>query len=475
MYEEELKNENTDVNAVSQVEPNEEENNVVQMQEKTDEDYLNEINKLQEEYKQYQAAKKAAIEKQKKEEEQKNKKGISLWLSILISCAASVLIFAILFSFLAFFPSKDESLLAGFFKEDTKITQNTITGTPGSSTEIGGETIEPGDNVTIEVESNSIAAAVYAKASNSVVGIEVTRISGGNWNRTETTVSQGSGIIYASDGIIVTNYHVIESAVNSKGLLDSSYNIYAYFNTKLTQYTNEVTLLGFDAASDIAVLRFKVSKLVPIEFADSDEITIGEQVVAIGSPGGLDFMNSVSEGIISGTNRALASETDVVYDLLQTTAAINPGNSGGALLNSEGKLIGICVMKIGGDYYEGMGFAINSNTVKKIVESIREYGFYNKPQLGVTIDTSYNMALAKQNGWPLGAAVSEVAENSCAEKAGIKANDIITSINDVKIETFIDLRTELLKYSPGTSIKITLYRTDNDSTKTVHVTLDPVK
>lgn len=450
---------------------------------KTEEDYLNEMNRLQEEYRQYQKAKKEALEKQKKEEAEqaaalKQKRGLGSFTTILISVGAATMIFILLFCLLAFFPSKDESFLSQIFSDVTVIQQNsTISGTPGNSTDIGGTTVKPGDNVNITVDSNSIASAVYAKVVNSVVGIRVTKVEGGKWNQTETTYSQGSGIVYSSDGIIVTNYHVIDAAVNtSTGKLNSSFNIYAYFDTKLTQYTREVTLIGYDVASDIAVLKYNIKGLSPIEIANSDEITIGEPVVAIGCPGGLDFMNSVSEGIVSGTNRAIAvSNTEMVYDLVQTTAAINPGNSGGALLNSKGELIGICAMKLSDINYEGMGFAISSNTVKKIVESIKIYGYYNKPVLGVTIDTKYDMAMAQSNKWPLGAAVTEVTEGSCAEKAGIAKNDIIVAINSKKIETFIDLRAALLSYMPGDKIFVDVYRIDENKTITVQVTLDAAK
>lgn len=453
---------------------------------KTDEEYLNEINRLQEEYRQYQRAKKEAEEKKRREEAFENnqaqcgRRGLNSFVTIIISVSASLLAFIIIFCALAFFPSKEKSVLSEFFGNVTIVqpSDSTITGMPGDSTDIGGTTVKPGDNVTITpVETDSIASAVYAKVFNSVVGIEVTKVEGGKWNQTETTYSQGSGIIYSSDGIIVTNYHVIEAAVNTNtGKLNSSFNIYAYFDTKLTQYSRDVELIGFDKASDIAVLKYNLSGLTPIEFADSDKVTIGEPAVAIGSPGGLDFMNSVSEGIISGTDRSIAvSNSEVVYDLIQTTAAINPGNSGGALLNSEGKLLGICAIKLSDINYEGMGFAISSNAVKKIVESIKTYGYYNKPVLGVTIDTTYNMALAQSNGWPLGAAVTEVADGSCADKAGIKKNDIITMIGDARIETFIDLRTALLAHMPGEKITIEVFRIDDNKTITVQVTLDGTK
>ena len=186
-------------------------------------------------------------------------------------------------------------------------------------------------------------------------------------------------------------------------------------------------------------------------------------------------MNSISEGILSGINRTVTTNNTTVYDLIQTTAAINPGNSGGALLNKEGKLIGLCVIKIVSTEYEGMGFAINSNTVKTIVESIKEYGYYNKPLLGVNINTNYNASIADKQGWERGAYIENVTASSGAEKAGIKAEDIITKINDTKISSFAELRRFMLTCKPGETVRIEVYRTGNGQTLNFEVVLDETK
>ena len=183
-------------------------------------------------------------------------------------------------------------------------------------------------------------------------------------------------------------------------------------------------------------------------------------------------MNSISEGILSGLNRTVTTDNTTVYDLIQTTAAINPGNSGGALLNKEGQLIGLCVIKIVSTEYEGMGFAINSNTVKTIVESIREYGYYNKPLLGVTINTTYTATVADSQGWKRGAYVEDVTASSCSEKAGIKADDIITKMNDTDISSFAELRRFMLTCKPGETGQVEVYRVEEDQTLRFEVVLD---
>ena len=276
--------------------------------------------------------------------------------------------------------------------------------------------------------------------------------------------------------MVVTNSHVVESAIDSftKGI-NSNYTIRVYFKTDLSEWAYATELIGYDVTNDIAVLRVDAKNLQPIEFADSDTLTTGETAITIGSPGGLTYMNSISEGILSGINRTVTTNNTTVYDLIQTTAAINPGNSGGALLNKEGKLIGLCVIKIVSTEYEGMGFAINSNTVKTIVESIKEYGYYNKPLLGVNINTNYNTSIADKQGWERGAYIENVTASSGAEKAGIKAEDIITKINDTKISSFAELRRFMLTCKPGETVRIEVYRTGNGQTLNFEVVLDETK
>ena len=445
----------------------------------SEQDYKDSIKQMKLEYKQFQKDKKQA-EKQERAAVQEtyinkeHRAGVSTFTSILISAISSVVVFSIIFALLAFFPTKDKSFLASFYTKENISNTNPTTNPSGSDIQVGDSSVSKGDDVTINVTGQSgIAQAVYAKAANSVVGIEVSRNIGNKWNQYEETVSMGSGIIYSADGIIVTNHHVVESAINSStGKFNSAYKVKIYFTTDLTQWAYVTELIGYDATNDIAVLRVEANNLQPIEFADSDKLITGETAISLGSPGGLEYMNSISEGILSGLNRTVTTNTSVIYDLIQTTAAINPGNSGGALLNSEGKLIGICVIKIAATNYESMGFAINSNTVKTIVESIKTYGYYNRPLLGVTINTTYSYSIATEKGWPAGAYIEEVSKNTTSEKAGIKTEDIITKMNDTSISSFLELRRFMLKCNPGDTIKLEVYRISSGETLTFEIKLD---
>ncbi len=445
----------------------------------SEQDYKDSIKQMKQEYKQFQKDKKQA-EKQERSAMQETyvnnnrRSGVGTFTSILISVVSSVVIFSIIFGLLAFFPSKDKSFLASFYNEEKTLNSGSTNNPDGSDISLGDSSVSKGDDVTINVAGQSgIAQAVYAKAANSVVGIEVSRLVGNKWNQYEESVSMGSGIVYSSDGIIVTNHHVVDAAINdSTGKFSSSYKVKIYFTIDLTQWAYVTELIGYDAANDIAVLRVDAKNLQPIEFADSDKLTTGETAISIGSPAGVEYMNSISEGILSGLNRTVTTSTGVIYDLIQTTAAINPGNSGGALLNSEGKLIGICVIKLVSTDYESMGFAINSNTVKTIVESIKTYGYYNKPMLGVTINTTYTPTIATEQGWPAGAYIEEVSKDTASAKAGIKAEDIITKMNDTEISSFLELRRFMLKCNPGDKVKLEVYRISTQETLTFEIDLD---
>ena len=445
----------------------------------SEKEYKANIKRMKQEYKQFQKDKKQSAKAERGAAAQPQhtasmRKGIGAGTSFVLSLLASFLVFVVIFGLLAFFPSKEKSFLASLYSDSGTSPTGETKNPTGNEVQIGDTTVSKGDNVTINVTGDSeIAQAVYAKAANSVVGIAVSQVGGSKWNQYETVVSMGSGIVYSADGIIVTNCHVVENAIDASGKgINSNYAIRVYFKTDLSEWAYATELIGYDATNDIAVLRVDAQNLQPIEFADSDTLTTGETAITIGSPGGLTYMNSISEGILSGLNRTVTTDNTTVYDLIQTTAAINPGNSGGALLNKEGKLIGLCVIKIVSTEYEGMGFAINSNTVKTIVESIREYGYYNKPLLGVTINTAYTTTVADSQGWKRGAYVEDVTASSCAEKAGIKADDIITKMNDTDISSFAELRRFMLTCKPGETVQVEVYRVDEDQTLSFEVVLD---
>ena len=170
----------------------------------------------------------------------------------------------------------------------------------------------------------------------------------------------------------------------------------------------EATVVGRDSKTDIAILKINVSELPAAEFGDSDKIKVGQKAIAIGNPAGLEFMGSVTSGIISGLNRRIEFDDGTVLRLIQTDAAINPGNSGGALLDSEGKVIGINTSKIGGAGYEGLGFAIPSNNAVEVAESLIKSGYVTgRPQIGIVVDTRFNATIAENNGVPEGILVYE--------------------------------------------------------------------
>jgi serine protease Do len=251
-----------------------------------------------------------------------------------------------------------------------------------------------------------------------------------------------------------------------------NYEVRVYLKTDLSEFF-VASIVGYDTVTDLAVLKIDVTGLAPVEFADSDEVMVGDIAIAIGSPGGLEFMNSVSKGIISGVNRNIVMGSgSSAYDLIQTDAAINPGNSGGALLNSEGKLIGISAIKIVSTDYEGMGFAIASNTIADIVEKLIRDRIVIRPALGVTVNTNYNNTIARQYGYPVGALVYQVMRGSAADKAGMRENDIIVEFAGNRVNNFYELRKELLKFAPGDEVTIKVFRPSSEKEIELKVVLD---
>lgn len=257
--------------------------------------------------------------------------------------------------------------------------------------------------------------------------------------------SQGSGIIISADGYIVTNEHVISGATSIKVVLqdDSEYN---------------ATLVGSDERTDLAVLKIDATGLTPAEFGNSDQMQIGEQVIAIGNPGGLELAGTVTVGYVSAVNRSITTTNGNTVNCIQTDAAINPGNSGGALVNTYGQVIGINSQKIAATDYEGIGFAISINEAQPIINDLIQYGYVRgRVVMGITmqmIDQTY----AAIYGYQPGIGVVSVEAGSPAEEAGLVAGDIITAIDGQSITTQEELNSLLEQYSPGDTITLTVYR-----------------
>ncbi len=335
------------------------------------------------------------------------------------------------------------------YNPTTSVTSQTLSGSSEKIVEITGD---------IE----QLAEAASQKAAASVVGVQTTFAVQSFFSGQSTATGSGSGVIYKSDGYIITNYHVIAEALE-------------YNNAKITVFLNNDTETGYDASvinynisCDLAVLKIDKTGLPAIDFADSNALKVGQYVVAIGSPAGLEFMGSTTFGIISGLNRKI-STTDGNMNLIQTDAAINPGNSGGALVNTKGELIGINSSKLVDESYEGMGFAIPANKVKEICDSLIAHEGEGEPYTGISISSNYTSRVLKYYGYPVGAVVAAVDEGSPAEAAGIRRGDIITKFGDTEITEYNLYETTLKNYFPQDKVKVTFYR--SGETKTVTVTI----
>ena len=284
---------------------------------------------------------------------------------------------------------------------------------------------------------------------------------------------EGSGVIYKIDGdtaYLVTNNHVVENADSLK--------------VKLADGTTEDgELVGRDAVSDLAVVKISSKNVKSaIKFADSDATKVGSIAIAIGSPLGSKFSTSVTQGIISGQSRIVPmdlnkdGQADIETTLIQTSAAINPGNSGGALLNKDGDLVGINSSKFSNVDVEGMGFAIPSKEVQRVIAQLEKDGKVTRPFIGISQNDLANITsrskteiLKLKSDQTDGVVVTDTVKGSPAETAGLKKYDVITKIGDKEIKNILELRRELYAYNVGDKVELTVLR-EGKETK-VQVTL----
>ncbi|MEA2041365.1 MAG: Do family serine endopeptidase [Bacteroidota bacterium] len=262
--------------------------------------------------------------------------------------------------------------------------------------------------------------------------------------------SSGSGVIISTDGYIVTNNHVIKNADEIEVVLNDNRS----FKGKL---------IGKDPATDVALIKIEAKNLSPISYGNSDELKIGEWVLAVGNP--FNLTSTVTAGIVSAKARNIniLQERYAVESFIQTDAAVNPGNSGGALVNTQGELVGIntAIASQTGSY-SGYSFAIPVNIVKKIVADLTEYGTVQRAMLGVSIrnidsQLAEKLKLAK----PEGVYIMGVGDESAAKEAGIISEDIILKINDIKVKNVPELQEQISKFSPGDKITVWLKRKGN--------------
>ena len=322
--------------------------------------------------------------------------------------------------------------------------------TPGTEPEAAADPTEvqqppillnpsPNSYENIPQEGGMSLQQIYLQTIDSVVSVSCA-LPGGT--------STGTGVILSQDGYIVTNAHVVEDAQSITVMLSDQRSFYA-------------TLIGSDAVSDLAVLQVDATDLSPAELGDSDNLRVGDVVVAIGNPLGIELMGTMTDGIISAINRDVTSEGRTMT-LIQTNAAMNSGNSGGPLINCYGQVIGINTMKISTFTdkagVEGIGFAIPSTTVKEIVEQLLEQGYVSgRPTLGLSGEgvSSFYQYYYRM---PAGLYIEEVDSTSSAARAGIESGDILISINGIRIYTQEDISTVLYGLEVGDTVEAIIYR-----------------
>lgn len=337
-----------------------------------------------------------------------------------------------------------------------------ILGAVGGALAVGGMGAESGHSMIYEGQRENTViditkvdtgklmtpAEVYAANVNSTVGITTTLVTTNFWGYQTADAASGSGFIITEDGYILTNFHVIKGA--------SAVSVALYDGTSL-----DARVAGYDESNDLAILKVEAQDLTPVILGDSDNMNVGDTVVAIGNPlGELTF--SLTEGVVSALEREVTTSTGVTMNLMQTDCAINSGNSGGALFNLYGEVIGITNAKYSSNgssntaSIDNIGFAIPYNGIRAIVESVLEKGYVSKPYIGVSVtDVSEE---TQSYGLPQGAAVKEIVADSPAQKAGLQVNDIITKVNDTEITGSQDLVKFVRDCKPGEVLKLTVYR-----------------
>lgn len=320
-----------------------------------------------------------------------------------------------------------------------------------SSTGDGGSVTNPGSTGLVLKHQPSTgemhAKDVYKRLAPSVVGVITTAqgVSGS---------SQGSGIIASSDGYIITNAHVINYS--------KEYQIKVVLNNK-KEYKG--TVVGYDKTTDLAVIKINAAGLTAAEFGYAEDLSVGDSVLAIGNPGGIEFSSSLTGGLVSALNRAVGDSSSSGMTYIQTDAAINPGNSGGALVNMYGQVVGINSSKIVATGYEGMGFAIPISKAKSILDVLISKGYVSgRSRLGITAKEVSDIQV-QAYGMPEGIQINSIDSESNLKSAGVMQGDIITKADGKPVATLDALYQILTTHKPGDSIKLTIYRVGSQTSQ----------
>ena len=350
----------------------------------------------------------------------------------------------------------------------TKIIGNT--GSSSISTSNNTSTQSDGYVKQTSLENYS-DTSVYAanKILPSIVGIKIeytvnsTSIFGRS-NSSAATAS-GSGIIISEDGYILTNNHVVSSSSSDS---NSYYQISEAGKVTVTLFNDETEyeakIVGQDEQTDLAVIKIEKSGLTKAEFADSDDVKVGEFAMAVGNP--VNMTSTVTTGIISAVNRKITDSDGKTYTCIQTDAAINSGNSGGALVNSEGKVIGINTLKLSGTGIEGIGFAIPINSTTDITSQLIQYSKVKRPFIGIS-GIDLDESTAKKYNLVVGVYVKSVEDFSSAEKGGLKAGDVIIEADGKTIKSMDELNEIKNSHQIGDTMKLKINRDGSEKELTL--------
>lgn len=349
----------------------------------------------------------------------------------------------------------------------TKIVGNT---TSSISTTNNNSTKSDGTVKQISL-SNYSDTAVYAanKVLPSIVGIKIeytvnTNSFFGMGGGTSTATASGSGIIISEDGYILTNNHVVSSSSSES----SYYQISEATKITVTLFDDETEyeakIVGQDEQTDLAVIKIEKTGLTKAEFADSDNVKVGEFAMAVGNP--VNMTSTVTTGIISAVNRKITDSDGKTYTCIQTDAAINSGNSGGALVNSDGQVIGINTLKLSGTGIEGIGFAIPINSTTDITSQLIQYSKVKRPFIGIS-GMDLDESTAKRYNLVVGIYVKSVEDFSAAEKAGLKSGDVIIQADGKNITTMDELNEIKNSHQIGDQLKLKINRDGNEKELTV--------
>jgi serine protease Do len=384
----------------------------------------------------------------------RNDRGKSRAFSYISVALISSMIGGLLFSAIALYAIPSTSI----FKDTAlykSLASNTATTTSTQST----NALIPTSTSTLATPSGALTVAQIAKKVGPAVVAVSTEVTTNQSNifmlpgqnnqssqnsqsgQSSQEVGMGTGIIFNSDGYIVTNYHVISGGQTIKVILQDNKEVGA-------------TIVNYDANLDLAVIKMNDKSDIPgiAELGDSSTLQVGDPVVAIGNPMGKELIGSVTSGIVSALNRQISVDNKTL-SYIQTDAAINSGNSGGPLINSQGQVIGINTAKYGGSGVEGLGFAIPINVVKTNVGSLVKQLL----RLGVSA-MDITKDISAQYNEPIGVLVSTVETGSVAEKAGIKINDVIVKFDGQTVTTVAELNTIKAKHKAGDSVRVDLIR-----------------